>query len=69
MVRGTQGYAENAAELIERYESIAFPEKHHAVLSLIPQAPCSVLEIGAGTGADAHWLACRGHRVTLHGGR
>ena len=64
MVRGTQGYAENAAELIARYESIAFPEKHQAVLSLIPPAPCGVLEVGAGPGADAHWLASQGYRVT-----
>jgi 2-polyprenyl-3-methyl-5-hydroxy-6-metoxy-1,4-benzoquinol methylase len=64
MVRGTRGYAENAEELIARYESIAFPEKHQAVLSLIPAAPCRVLEVGAGPGADAHWLASRGYRVT-----
>ena len=64
MVRGTQGYAENAEELIARYESIDFPEKHQAVLHLIPAAPCDVLEVGAGPGADAHWLASHGYRVT-----
>jgi 2-polyprenyl-3-methyl-5-hydroxy-6-metoxy-1,4-benzoquinol methylase len=30
---------------------------------LIPSVACSVLDIGAGTGADAAWFAERGHRV------
>jgi 2-polyprenyl-3-methyl-5-hydroxy-6-metoxy-1,4-benzoquinol methylase len=63
MIAGTKGYAEEAAELVKRYESIPFAEKHQAVLHLIPSAPCSVLDIGAGTGADAAWLAGLGHRV------
>ena len=63
MIAGTKGYAEEAEELVKRYESIPFAEKHQAVLHLIPSAPCSVLDIGAGTGADAAWLAGLGHRV------
>jgi SAM-dependent methyltransferase len=63
MIRGTQGYADNADELIERYESLSFTYKHEEVLHLIPSAPSSALDIGAGTGADAAWLAARGHRV------
>ena len=63
MISGTQGYREEAAELIKRYESIPFAEKHQAVLHLIPSAPCHVLDIGAGTGADAAYLAALGHRV------
>jgi SAM-dependent methyltransferase len=63
MTSGTQGYREEAAELITRYESIPFAEKHQAVLHLIPSAPCHVLDIGAGTGADAAYLAALGHRV------
>jgi SAM-dependent methyltransferase len=30
---------------------------------LIPAASTTVLDIGAGSGADAAWLAARGHRV------
>jgi SAM-dependent methyltransferase len=30
---------------------------------LIPTSPCRVLDIGAGTGADAAWLAGNGHHV------
>ena len=62
-VRGIQGYAENAAELIARYESLTFPSKYQAALHLLPSAPCAAVDIGAGTGADASWLAAHGHRV------
>jgi SAM-dependent methyltransferase len=62
MIAGSRGYAEEAEELVKRYESIPFAEKHQAVLHLIP-APCSVLDIGAGTGSDAAWFAGQGHRI------
>jgi SAM-dependent methyltransferase len=63
ILRGTQGYAEEAAELIERYESLSFAYKHEAVLHLIPSAPAKAIDIGAGTGVDAAWLAAQGHQV------
>lgn len=63
MVPGTQGYPEQAEQLVTQYESIAFAEKHRTVLHLLPDAPCDVLDIGAGTGADAAWFADRGHRA------
>ncbi len=63
MIRGTEGYAEHASELIERYESLCFADKHEEVLHLIPNTPAKALDIGAGTGADAAWLAERGHSV------
>jgi SAM-dependent methyltransferase len=63
MIRGTQGYAEQADELVARYESVAFADKHAAVLHLLPAAPAPALDVGAGTGADAAWLAERGHPV------
>jgi SAM-dependent methyltransferase len=62
-VSGTEGYAQEAAELFTRYESFSAQEAHHAVLHLIPPAPASVLDIGAGTGRDAAWFADTGHRV------
>lgn len=61
--RGTRGYAENAAELISRYESLTFPQKHQALLELVPGRCSRVLDVGAGTGGDAGWLAERGHEV------
>ncbi len=62
-VSGTEGYAEEAAELFSRYEGIPAAVTHRAVLHLIPTAPGSVLDIGSGTGRDAAWFASLGHRV------
>jgi SAM-dependent methyltransferase len=62
-VSGSQGYAEEADQLFQRYESISFAEVHRSVLHLIPTAPCWVLDIGSGTGRDAAALAAMGHRV------
>jgi len=63
MVPGTQGYAEQADELIPRYESEGFEHKHRAELHLLPAPPARILDVGAGTGADAAWLAAQGHEV------
>jgi SAM-dependent methyltransferase len=63
LVRGSRGYAEQVEQLVARYEGIDFPDKHQAVLPLLPAAPASVIDIGAGTGRDAAWLAERGYRV------
>jgi SAM-dependent methyltransferase len=62
-VSGTEGYAEEAEALFERYESIPAAEAHRAVLHLIPAMPVRVLDIGSGTGRDAAWFASRGHSV------
>ena len=63
VVRGSRGYAEQAEELVARYEGIDFSDKHRAVLPLLPAPPASAIDIGAGTGRDAAWLAKRGYRV------
>ena len=60
---GTDGYAAEAAGLVERYEALPFDEVHAPVLHLVPSRPASILDIGAGTGRDAAHLASRGHRV------
>jgi SAM-dependent methyltransferase len=60
---GTDGYEEHAGHLAPRYEAIAFEDKYRQVIHLVPAPPAAVLDIGAGTGADAAWLAARGHRV------
>ena len=63
VVSGTEGYAEEAENLFRRYESISATETHEAVLHLIPAAASRILDVGAGTGRDAAWLASMGHRV------
>lgn len=60
---GTEGYTESADFLIARYESVSFTEKYESVLHLMPEKASDVLDIGAGTGVDAAWLAAAGHRV------
>jgi SAM-dependent methyltransferase len=59
----TTGYGEQAAVLIERYEGISPEEVHEEVLHLFPVGPCRALDIGAGSGRDAAWLADKGHAV------
>src|SRR5438876_6059232 len=62
-VSGTEHYAEEAPDLLKRYESISFADTHRSVMHLIPNEPCHVLDIGAGTGRDAAGFAALGHRV------
>ena len=59
-VRGTAGYAQNAAELAARYDALSFEAVHGAVLHLVPGPPARVLDVGAGSGRDAAYLARRG---------
>jgi SAM-dependent methyltransferase len=63
-VRGTEGYAAEAPDLLIRYEEMRFEDAHAGVFDLIPAAPIKVLDIGAGTGRDAAWFAARGDAVT-----
>ena len=60
---GTENYAEEAPELLKRYESISFAYHHSSVVHLIPTVPGRVLDIGAGTGRDAAGLVGLGHSV------
>lgn len=60
---GTEGYAEEADALFERYERNPAAQIHRAVLHLMPRPPARVLDIGAGTGRDAAWFASLGHHV------
>jgi SAM-dependent methyltransferase len=61
---GVQGYSAEAPELLQVYENVRFEAAHRHVLDLVPAAPISVLDIGAGTGRDAAWFAARGDHVT-----
>lgn len=63
VIAGTEGYSESADSLIARYESVSFAEKYESVFHLMPEKTSDVLDIGAGTGADAAWFAAAGHRV------
>lgn len=56
-------YDQNAPRVTERYESVQ-PETVHAwLLDLLPDRPALILDVGAGSGRDAAWLASSGHDV------
>ncbi len=56
-------YDANAADVSRRYESVAAETVHGWLVDLLPDAPALVLDVGAGTGRDAAWLASRGLEV------
>ncbi len=58
-----QGYVDEAATLIARYEAISSAQEYSTLLHLLPDKRCRVLDIGAGTGRDAAWFAASGHDV------
>jgi SAM-dependent methyltransferase len=62
-VSGTEHYADEAPELLKRYESISFADTQAPILQLIPPAPGRALDIGAGTGRDAAGLAVLGYSI------
>jgi SAM-dependent methyltransferase len=58
------GYAAAATpDLIARYESFDPQSLYAPVLDLFPTLPARILDVGAGTGRDAAWLARKGHIV------
>lgn len=56
-------YSRRAQEFVAQYETVAFEELYADVLDLMPSQPSAVLDVGAGSGRDAAWLAGRGHSV------
>jgi SAM-dependent methyltransferase len=56
-------YDRNVSDVSRRYESVAAETVHGWLVDLLPSAPALVLDVGAGTGRDAAWLASRGLEV------
>ena len=56
-------YDRRAAEFAGQYETVAFDEVHGEILDLLPPEGAAVLDVGAGSGRDAAWLATRGYDV------
>jgi 2-polyprenyl-3-methyl-5-hydroxy-6-metoxy-1,4-benzoquinol methylase len=58
-------YNDKAADFFRQYEAVAATKVHRSWLGLISQQPQSrALDIGAGSGRDARFLASLGFRVT-----
>lgn len=61
---GVRWYHDNAEQLAAQYERVRFEDVHGWLIYRLPTEPGStVLDIGAGSGRDAAWLAERGHDV------
>lgn len=57
-------YNQHGRDLADKYEQMDFADIHNWLLYLLPVDPeGTVLDIGAGSGRDAAWLAERGHEV------
>ncbi len=56
-------YDAHAATLADGYESVAFEDAYPFLVTVFEAAPMTVIDIGAGTGRDAAWIAEKGHTV------
>lgn len=56
-------YDQNANQLVSQYESLTFEHVHPALLDLLPPPGATILDVGAGSGRDAAWLAAKGYDV------
>jgi len=57
-------YDASAKDYIARYESYSTPDALENVEEIIKRHTGVMLDIGAGTGRDAHWFSARGFHVT-----
>lgn len=63
MASASVWYDAHAPDLVRRYEVINSASLHSWLNGLLPTAPATVLDIGAGSGRDAGWFAAQGFDV------
>ena len=56
-------YDEHSTDRATQYESLAASEVHAWLLDILPPSPAVALDVGAGSGRDAAWLASLGYTV------
>ncbi len=56
-------YEVNADFITEEFEQLEFQELHATLINHLPLHPCSILDIGSGSGRDAAGFAELGHKV------
>ncbi|MFS2213460.1 methyltransferase domain-containing protein [Telluria sp. Tellsp104] len=56
-------YELHATRLVTQYESLSFEDVHADLIAILPAPGSTVLDIGAGSGRDAAWLAAKGYDV------
>jgi protein-L-isoaspartate O-methyltransferase len=57
-------YNTNAPTLVVTYERLPAEQVHAWLIDLLPGPGARALDVGAGSGRDAAWLASRGLEVT-----
>ena len=63
MAPSTGWYDAHAPDLVGRYEAVNPAGLHNWLRVLLPDAPGTVLDIGAGSGRDAGWFSAQGYDV------
>lgn len=63
MLESTRWYQKNARKAAKQYEMVAAEDLHRWLKRFLPESPGRILDIGAGSGRDAAWLAEQGHQV------
>jgi protein-L-isoaspartate O-methyltransferase len=58
-----QWYEANAMEVATRHEALDPVQVHRWWLDQLPSSPTVILDVGAGSGRDAAWLAAKNHDV------
>lgn len=54
-------YAANARRLFDEYDALDPRQVHSGWIDCLPEQTGLVLDVGAGSGRDAAWLASKGH--------
>ena len=57
-------YDRHATALADSYEAVDFESAYPFLVDRLEQGGLEIVDIGAGTGRDAAWLAAAGHQVT-----
>jgi 2-polyprenyl-3-methyl-5-hydroxy-6-metoxy-1,4-benzoquinol methylase len=60
-----EAYAAASPKLIDRFNAVSSQDLFKPMADLLPRSPARVVDIGAGPGRDAAWLASMGHTVLV----
>src|SRR5712691_4488297 len=63
MASASGWYDARAPEIVRRFEAINPARLHSWLSGLLPDAPGTVLDLGAGSGRDAGWFSAQGYDV------
>ena len=61
MIASVDWYEANSETVVARYEEVRTDAVHDWLLDLLPKTEATILDVGAGSGRDAAWLAEKGH--------